>query len=160
MKLFLLILLLLLLPAAALAQQPTFDLSCDNVSRIRIGRLDDTYYNVESEQGHFHMVVFDLKRKAIAQFAPLVDNAPWVTFVFRGEEWTMRHIAFTAGGRPLRNDAPPLDGFSPETVSIAIVREKDAFDTARLVCPALVPRKVIVDWERDWEPGWERREYK
>jgi len=154
MKHLLLILLLpLLLPIPATASAaPTYDLSCDNVSRIRIGRLDDTNYNVESEQGHFHMVAFDLKRKAYAQFAPLVANAPRVTFVFRGEERTMRRMAFTAGGRPLRNDAPPLDGFSPETVSIAIVREKDAFDTARLVCPALVPRKVIVDWER--------REYK
>lgn len=156
MKLFLLVLFLLLFPVAALAQQPTYDLSCDNVSRIRIGRLDDTYWNVDSYQGHFHVVVFDLKQKAIAQFAQLVDNAPWVTFVYRGEETTSRHIDLTTHGRPLRDDAPAMAGFHHEAVIITIIREKDAFDTARSVCPALVPRKVIVDWERDWEPGAKR----
>ncbi|MDP3427657.1 MAG: hypothetical protein Q8S17_09810, partial [Humidesulfovibrio sp.] len=139
---------------------PTYDLSCDNVARIRIGRLDDTYYNVESYQGHFHVVVFDLKQQARAQFAPLVDNAPWVTFVYRGEEARKQHIDLTTHGRPLRDDAPSISGFSHESINITIIREKDAFDAARAVCPALVPRKVIVDWERDWEPGWERREYK
>lgn len=160
MKHLFLFLLLVLLPAAALAQQATYDLNCDNVAKIRIGRLDDTYYNVESDQGHFHVVVFDLKQKAVAQFAPLVDKAPWVTFVYRGEETTIQHIDLTTHGRPLRDDAPSMAGFSHEGVHITIIREKDAFDTARSVCPALTPRKVIVDWERDWEPGWVRREYK
>ncbi len=155
----LLFLLLLLVPTVVCAQS-TYDLSCENVSRIRIGRLDDTYYNVESDQGHFHVVVFDLKQKAVAQFAPLIDNAPWVTFVYRGEETTKQHLALTANGRSLRDDAPSMAGLSHEGVMITIIREKDAFDTARSVCPALVPAKVIVDWERDWEPGWERREYK
>ena len=156
----LLLFLLLLLAPTVVCAQSTYDLSCDNVAKIRIGRLDDTYYNVESDQGHFQVVVFDLKQKSIAQFAPLVDNAPWVTFVYRGEEMKKQHIDLTTHGRPLRDDVPSMAGFSPEAIVITIILEKDAFDTARAVCPALTPRKVIVDWERDWEPGWVRREYK
>jgi len=110
--LFLLLFFLLLLPAAALAQS-TYDLSCDNVAKIRIGCLDETYYNVESYQGHFHVVVFNLKQKAIARFAPLVDSAPRVTFVYRGEETTTKHIDLTANGRPLRDDVPSMAGSHP-----------------------------------------------
>lgn len=145
----LLLLLLLLLISATASAAPTYDLSCENVSRIRIGRLDDTYYNVESDQGRFHVVVFDLKQKAVARFAPLVDNAPWVTFVYRGEETTLKHIDLTTHGKPLRDDAPSLSGFSHEGVIITIIREQDAFDTARSVCPALVPDKVLEDGQ--WE---------
>jgi hypothetical protein len=90
---------LLLVPTVAFTQA-SYDLSCDNVAKIRIGRLDDTHYNVESDQGHFHVVVFDLKQKAVAQFAPLVDNAPWVTFVYRGEETTIQHIDLTPTAGP------------------------------------------------------------
>jgi hypothetical protein len=155
----LLLLFLLLLPAATLAQ-PTYDLSCENVAKIRIGRMEDTYYNVESHKGFFHFIYFNLTHGAGAHFARVIDDAPIKTFVYRSEEWTKQHIALTASGKPLRDNAPSLSGFSREGVFIAISREKDAFDAARAVCPALVPRKVIVDWERDWEPGWERREFK
>jgi len=159
MKLFVLIFLLVLLPASAFAQ-PTYDLSCKNVSRIRIGRLDETSWNVESYNGHFHIVLFELKPDAAKALVGLRDTAPKVTITYRGEDWTKESLSITANGSPLRDDAPTMSGLGDQSITITITREEDTFDTARSVCPALVPRKVIVDWERDWEPGWERREYK
>ena len=58
-----LFLILLLVPSTAFAQA-TYDLSCENVAKIRIGRLDDTYWNVESHQGRFHVLMLDLKPEA------------------------------------------------------------------------------------------------
>jgi len=150
-KLFLLFL-LLFIPSTASAAS-TYDLSCDNVARIRIGRLNAAYWNIESSQGCFHIVDFELKPAAAEAYVELLRASPWVSFLYRGEETTKRHLSLTAGGKPLRDDAPALAGFSNEGIAITIIREKDAFDTARSVCPALVPRKVVVDWQRDWEQG-------
>lgn len=148
MRILLLLLLFLLLPATALAQA-SYDLSCGNVSRIRIGRLDDTYWNVDSHQGHFHIVMIDLKPEAAKAYVKLRDTAPRVTITYRGEDHTTFDLPLTANGSPLRNDAPALAGFADHGITITIIREQDAFDAARSVCPALVPRKIIIDGERE-----------
>jgi len=99
--LFLLLLISLLLPATTLAQT-TYDLSCDNVAKIRIGRLDDTYWNVESHQGHFHVLMLDLKPEAAKTYLKLRETAPWVTITYRGEDHTLKDIAITANGGALQ----------------------------------------------------------
>lgn len=152
MKFILLLLPLLLSASAAFAQQ-AFDLSCGNVARIRIARLSDTHWNVDSYQGHFHIVQFDLKPTAAKEFAELLSAAPWVTILYRGEEAKMQKLALTAKGKPLRDDAPNMTGLSEQAIIITIVHERDAFAAARSVCPALLPRKVVVDWAEDWERG-------
>ena len=146
--LFLLLLISLLLPATTLAQT-TYDLSCDNIARMRIGRLDDTYWNVESHQGHFHILMIDLKPEAAKTYLKLRETAPWVTITYRGEDHTLKDIAITANGGPLQNDAPALTGFGDQDLIITIIKEQDALDAARAVCPALAPGTIIIDWEKD-----------
>ena len=143
-----LLLILLLVPSTAFAQA-TYDLSCDNVAKIRIGRLDDTYWNVESHQGRFHVLMLDLKPEAAKAYVKLRDAAPLVTITYRGEDHTTLNLPLTANGSPLRNDAPALTGFADHGITITIIREQDALDAAQAVCPALAPGKIIIDWEKD-----------
>jgi len=144
----LLFLMLLMVPATALAQT-SYDLSCGNVSKIRIGRLDDTYWNVESHQGRFHVLMIGLKPGAAKIYVQLRDATPRVTITYRGEDHTTLDLPLTANGQPLQNDAPALTGFGDQDLIITIIREQDALDAARAVCPALAPGKIIIDWEKD-----------
>jgi hypothetical protein len=137
-------LLLILLPGVAFAQ-PSFDVSCENVVQITITRIKDTYWNVESYQGHFHVLDLTLKPEAARKFVKLRMATPTICVHYRGEDCYTKDIVITANGKPLRNDAPVMTGFSDQGPAIPIIREEDAFDAARAVCPALVPEKVLTD---------------
>lgn len=143
-----LLLLLLLLPAPSFSQG-IYDLSCDNVSRIRIVRIEAEHWNVRSDKGHFHAVHFHLKPNMTEEFSKLVNLAHSIFIDRKGVGHVGNKLILTANGTPLRNDAPELEGLGNDGVAIVITREQDAFDTARAVCPALVPRKVLIDGQ--WE---------
>ncbi|WP_022663399.1 hypothetical protein [Paucidesulfovibrio longus] len=137
-------LLLLLLPGAAFAQ-PSFDVSCENVVQITITRIKDTYWNVDSYQGHFHILDLTLTPEAARKAVKLRDATPTEHIRYRGEDYYKPRIVITAHGVPLQDDTPALSGFVDQGAAIGIIREEDAFDAARAVCPALVPDKVLID---------------
>ncbi len=139
-----LLLLLLLIPATAFPQE-VYDVSCRNVAAIDIIRVKDTYWNIESYQGHFHVLGLDLKPDAAKEFVKLRMATPTICVRYRGDDCYTKDITITANGKPLRNDAPAMTGFADQGFAIPIIREKDAFEAARAVCPALVPDKVLID---------------
>jgi len=143
-----LFLLLVLLPASAFAQA-TYDLSCGNVAKIRIVRIEAEHWNVRSDKGHFHAVHFHLKPNMTEEFRKLVNQAHSIFIDRKGVGHVGNKLILSANGTPLRNDAPELEGLGNDGVAIVITREQDAFDAARAVCPALVPGKVLEDGQ--WE---------
>lgn len=144
----LLLFLLLLVPSISTAQA-IYDLSCESVARIRIVRINDTYWNVESYQGHFHVVDFELKPDAAKVYWKLLKAARTFHIPRKVQDMNIEKLSITANSGPLQNDAPELTGFADHGITITIIREQDAFDAARSVCPALVPRKVLLDGQ--WE---------
>ena len=137
-------LILLLLPGAAFAQ-PSYDLSCENVSKIIIVKVKDTHWNVDSYQGHFHVLDLTLTPEAAREAVKLRDATPREHIRYRGEDYYKPHILITVQGIPLQKDVPALSGIADHGAVITIIREEDAFDAARAVCPALVPEKVLID---------------
>ncbi|MGE4292309.1 MAG: hypothetical protein AB7E32_08870 [Desulfovibrio sp.] len=137
-------LILLLLPATAIAQ-PSYDVSCANVTQITIIKIKDTHWNVDSCQGHFHIMDLTLTPDAAREAVKLRDATPTEHMLYRGEDYYKPHIVITAQGVPLHDDTPALSGITDQGAVIGIIREKDAFDAARAVCPALVPDKVLID---------------
>ncbi|WP_022663400.1 hypothetical protein [Paucidesulfovibrio longus] len=137
-------LLLLLMPGAALAQA-RYDVSCENVVQITITRIKDTYWNVDSYQGHFHVLDLILTPEAAREAVKLRDATPTEHIRYRGEDYYKPHILITVRGLPLQKDVPALSGIADHGAVITIIREEDAFDAARAVCPALVPDKVLID---------------
>jgi hypothetical protein len=144
----LLLFLLLLVPSAAFAQA-TYDLSCGNVARIRIFRLKAAGWQIDTPQGYFHILALDLTPDAAQGFGKRLKTAPMTHFQYNGMNLRKENLTITANGGSLRNDTPAMTGFSDQGIDIAIIREQDAFDAARSVCPALVPAKVLEDgkWE-------------
>ncbi|MGE4292310.1 MAG: hypothetical protein AB7E32_08875 [Desulfovibrio sp.] len=138
------LLIFLLLPATAFAQ-PSYDVSCANVSKIIIVKIKDTHWNVDSYQGHFHVLHLTLTPDAAREAVKLRDATPRKHIRYRGEDYYGPRIVITAQGVPLHDDTPALSGITNQGAVIGIIREKDAFDSARAVCPALVPDKVLID---------------
>jgi len=144
----LLFLLVLTLPATAFAQA-TYDLSCHNVAKIRIVRVKAAGWQIDSPDGFFHALSLELKPEAAKGFGILIKTAPLVRLPHKGSNLLKEDITITASGKPLRNDDPAMTGLSEDTVTIPMIREQDAFEAARSVCPALVPSKVLLDGQ--WE---------
>lgn len=144
----LLVLVFLLIPSTAFAQE-VFDVSCRNVVRIRIFRVDARHWNIDSYQGNFHVLYLELKEDAAKSLAKLCKEKCTIRQLYGGRVWYGTRIFITANGEPLQNDVPEMDGVANGVISIIIVREQDAFAAARMICPALVPYKVIMDgfWE-------------
>ena len=139
------LLLLLLLPFPAFAQPAEYDLSCQNVDKIVIVRVEAKYWHVNSPNGYFHVVGFDLTKKAAPAYREVRNTAP-DKFYLIGWVWIPRpDLVVTARGVPLRNDTPEHTGYAEEGIDIGIIREEDAFEAARMVCPGLVPDKVLID---------------
>lgn len=139
-----LLLILLLLPAVALAQT-TYDLSCDNVAKIRIVRVTAAGWQVDSPDGFFHVLVMELKPHATEEFGKRVKASRTIVIHNNGKGSAQAKLTITANGNPLRNDEPRLLGLDDQGVLVAIIHAQDAFDNARSVCPALVPAKVLID---------------
>ena len=144
----LLLFLLLLVPSAAFSQA-TYDLNCDNVAKIRIFRLEAAGWQIDTPQGYFHILALDLTPDAAQGFGIRLKTAPMTHFQYNGMNLRKENLTITANGGSLKNDTPAMTGFSDQGIDIAIIREQDAFDAARAVCPALVPAKVLEDGQ--WE---------
>ncbi len=133
--------LLLLLPATANADS-SFDISCENVERVSITRISGAKHTSESYPSTFHTVYFELKQSAVEEFSKLVNASRSITVRKDGSGYDRTQLTITANGKPLRNDVPECDSHGEGTVGIMIIREQDAFNAARSVCPALTPTTV------------------
>lgn len=140
----LLLLLFILVPATVLAQT-TYDLSCDNVARMRIVRVTAEGWQIDSPDGFFHVLAVELKPHMTEEFGELVKASRKISIHNNGKGSAQTKLTITANGKPLRNDEPRLLGLDDQGVLVAIINEQDAFDAARSVCPALVPTKILID---------------
>ncbi|HWR03380.1 MAG TPA: hypothetical protein VN419_05115 [Humidesulfovibrio sp.] len=132
----LLLLLLLLVPATALAQQPTYDLTCENVSNILIIRDEDGFLAQRSPDGFVHGVTFILKPEALRAFQAFaeVSRQAQLPRTAKPYPWYAA-LSVTANGKPLQCDILEIRGYSGKKVITFVLEENDAFDTARAVCP-------------------------
>ncbi len=148
MRKLLFLLILLMVPANAYSQG-TYDVSCSNVAKIKIVKIEAAPWNMDSCNGYFHVLAMELKPDAAKKFVTLRMTTPTICIRYRGEDRYTKDIVITANGKPLKNDAPCMTGFSDQAIIIPIIREKDAFAAARQVCPALVPDKITIDGHWD-----------
>lgn len=135
---YILIFLLLLLPATANADL-AFDISCENVERVSITRISGAKHTSDSYPSTFHTVYFELKQSAVEEFSKLVKASRSIIVRRDGSGYDRAKLTITANGKPLRNYVRECDSHGEGTVGIMIIREQDALDAARAVCPALVP---------------------
>lgn len=137
------LLLLLLLPAAALAQA-TYDLSCENVARVSIARLEDSVLDQRTPQGHAYTVFFHLKPDAVDRFQPILNESRKIIGQNDATgEYSRKGLSLTTHGQPLRNDAPERKAHSEKSVNTLVFQQEDAFATARTVCPT-APIQLII----------------
>lgn len=146
MKLLLLLLLhllLLVVPASASAYE-VYDITCENVVSIRIERLKDTVGNITS-LGDYHTVYFELTPHAAEAFVRLRDASPMIPIMFREKLYPLENLRIISHRRPIALRAFALTAHGDHGITFIAVKEHDAFDLARTVCPALTPAKVLVD---------------
>lgn len=138
-------LLLLLVPATALAQQPTYDLTCENVSNILIIRDEDGFLAQRSPDGFVHGVTFILKPEALRAFQAFaeVSRQAQLPRTAKPYPWYAA-LSVTTNGKPLQCDIMEIRGYSGKKVITFLFNEQDAYDAAREVCPTLTPDKVLV----------------
>lgn len=144
------LLLCLILPLPAFAQH-TYDVSCQNVSRIRVIRVQDTNWCFKTATGVFHSLWLDIKSDYQKEYRAAHKSAPHVSMTCDDEQFLKEDFVITAHGTPLQNDIPEMAGYATEGFGLIIIDEQDAFDAARAVCPALVPDKVLIDGHLDEE---------
>lgn len=132
------LLLFLLLPTTVLADS-TFDISCKNVERVSITRISGAKHTSDSYPSTSHTVYFELKQSAAEEFSKLVKASRSIIVRRDGSGYDRTKLTITANGKPLRNDVRECDSHEEGTVGTMIIREQDAYDAARAVCPALVP---------------------
>lgn len=127
------------LPTAVAPHSLSFDLSCENVEKISITRISGAKHTSDSYPSTFHTVYFELKHSAVEEFSKLIKASRSVIVRRDGSGYDRTKLTITANGKPLRNDVRECDSHGKGTVGITIIREQDALDAARTVCPALVP---------------------
>lgn len=139
-----LLFLLLLLPSMAFAGSP-FDISCDNITSIYIIRGNDQFLKQPTPQGIYHAVTFSLKPEARDGFRNFVEASQQAQLSHDArEEHAYTALSITANGKPLQCDIKEIRGYGGTKVCTFILREKDAFDTARAVCPTAPIELIIV----------------
>ncbi|GEM_PF-844716 len=143
MKRALLLLALLLVPSTASAYV-VYDINCDNVASIRIERHRDTVGNVTS-YGWYHTVHFELTPKAAQEFARLRDATPKISMKYRDNRYLRVNIHIISQRHQLPLSASALTTYGDTGPTLVAVRERDAFQLAKEVCPALVPAQVLVE---------------
>ncbi len=148
------ILLLLLLFSTTATAANTYDLSCENVSRVLIVRSEDSFLGLHTPQGHMYSVSFRLKPDAADRFQPILEASR--KLIVHSDDlggYSRRGLVVTSNGQPLRNDVPEIWAHSGAYVNTFILREEDAFATARSVCPT-APIELIIP-PRMSSPGQE-----
>ncbi len=148
MKKILVLLLFLMIPTTTYSQA-VYDVSCSNIARIRIIKIEAVRWNVKSPNGYFYALALELKPEEIKRFVELRLSLPTVHKIYRGDDYYPPDMLITANGRSLRNDIPAMTGFADQEITIPIIRKEDAFAAARQVCPALVPTKLTIDGHYD-----------
>jgi len=143
MKRTLLLLLALLAPATASAYV-VYDINCGNVTSIRIERHRDTVGTITS-YGWYHTVHFELKPEAAESFVRLRDKTPMIPIMFRDKVYPRENIRVISHRRQLPLRASALTEHGDHGITFIAVREQEAFQLAKEVCPALVPAQVLVE---------------
>jgi len=143
MKRTLLLLLALLLPATASAYV-VFDINCDNVTDIRIERHRDPTGNITS-YGWYHTVHYELKPEAAKEFTRLRDTTPKIPVKYRDNRYLRVNIHIISQRHQLPLRASALTTYGDSGPTLVAVREQEAFQLAKDVCPALVPAQVLVE---------------
>jgi len=140
----LIVLLLIAFPTMASAQSEFF-VSCENVTKIEIIRIETKFWDIHSDDGYFYALGMELTEKAGAELVALYNSTPLERLIHGGKEFGHRHIVVKANGVTLVSAAPAWDHFSKERVSLSMIHKKDALEAARAVCPSLVPDKILID---------------
>ncbi|MBI9081874.1 MAG: hypothetical protein JEY79_19300 [Pseudodesulfovibrio sp.] len=141
---YLVVLLLLIFPTLASAQSE-FRVSCENVTKIKIVRIETKYWDIQSDDGYFYALNMELTEKAGEELVALYNSTPSERLIHGGKEFGHMNIVINANGVVLESAAPAWDNFSKERVIISIIRKEDAFEAAKVVCPSLVPDKMLID---------------
>lgn len=150
----LLFLLLLLVPATALAQQPTYDLTCDNVANIIITRSANPFLLQLAPHGTVHGVLFFLKPEALRAFQTFVEVSRQAQYSRTAKPYPQHAaLSVTANGTPLRCDLLEIRGYSGKKVITFVLEENDAFDTARAVCPTAPVEFISVPQMHERDSG-------
>lgn len=156
MKLLLLLLLhllLLLVPATAFAQQPTYDLTCEDVKKVLIVRMPDGLLDIHSPQGFFYFVSFRTRPERKEQLQQLANSSRRHRRDEQGVFHYWNELKVTANGKPLQNDVPDIDFYGGGNIGTILFNEQDAFDAARAVCPTVPVEFIIAPPVREPEPG-------
>jgi hypothetical protein len=129
-----LLLILLLLPAPAFAQ-PAYDLTCEDVKKVLIVRMEDSWMHIHSPQGFIYTVSFRTRAERKEELQQLVNSSRR----HRRDESGIIHywnaLKVTANGKPLQNDVPDIDFNGGGNIGTILFNEQDAFDAARAVWP-------------------------
>ncbi len=136
-------LLLVVLAATSASAQPEFPVSCETVTKIRITRISasTTLVNIPN-QGHFYLLTMWLTPEAGDALQTLRDATPWEQMRAEDQEFTVKNILVTADGAPLKTASPVWNTLNRRQIVLLIVREKDALEAARRVCPNLEPERL------------------
>lgn len=139
-----LFLILLLLPATTLAQQPTYDLSCENVKKVLIVRMEASSMHIHSPQGFIFTVSFRTRAERKEELQQLVNSSRRHNRDESGIFHYWNALKVTANGKPLQNDVPDIDFNGGGNIGTILFNEQDAFDAARAVCPTAPVEFIIV----------------
>jgi len=137
------------LPTAVALHSLSFDISCENVTKVTIIRQKDSWLQLHTPQGFIHLLFFQLKPEAGDRFETLVAASRKLHPLGEGGVYYQPQLTVTANGQPLQNDVTGIEGNGNGRVGTVIMSEQDALDAAQAVCPALAPGKIIIDWEKD-----------
>ncbi len=138
----LLAVLLSALPPSAWAQ-PEFSVSCEKVTKIRITHISAPMTLVKMpNQGRFHLLTMWLTPEAGDALQALRDATPWEQMRAEDQEFTVKNILVTADGVPLKTASPVWNTLNRRQIVLLIVREEDALEAARRVCPTLEPERL------------------
>ena len=145
---------LLLIPNAAFAGL-SFDISCKNISNIVITRSANQFLQQHTSDGIVHGVLFFLKPETRSEFQQFVDASRQRQRTRNAEEaHSPVALTITTHGKPLRSDILEIRGYGGSKVCTFIHLEKDAFDTARSVCPTvpiefITPPSLLLDGQAE-----------
>lgn len=141
----LIILFLLIFIPTSVYPQPEFAVSCDNVTKIRIMRFAAKDWavgpGVPSEDGYFYLCNMQLTAEAAETLVALRLATPSESILINGWTCWYKNIAVMAHGVALQSSAPVWNIYNRLGVSLPFVREKDALEAARRVCPDLKPER-------------------
>lgn len=147
-----LFLILLLLPSAVFAQ-PTYDLTCEDVKKVLIVSMEDSWMHIHSPQGFIFTVSFRTKAERKEELQQLVNSSRRYSRDESGIFHYWNALKVTANGKPLQNDVPDIDFNGGGNIGTILFNEQDAFDAARAVCPTAPVEFIVAPPVREPEPG-------